>query len=108
MQSKIDNSYSEIRKNANNNLIVYIYSDDKKLVKICREIWNNITESIGINNAENLLKLLKINGDEYIEAVLNKNASFVKVNHKNKSELVIVLDSIVKWFLSNISSSIQI
>ena len=60
MQLKIDNSYSEIRKNADNNLIVYIYSDDKKLVKICREIWNNITESIGINNAENLLKLLKI------------------------------------------------
>ena len=30
LQLKIDNFYSEIRKNANNNLIVYIYSDDKK------------------------------------------------------------------------------
>ena len=60
LQLKIDNFYSEIRKNANNNLIVYIYSDDKKLFKKGREIWNNITESIGINNAENLLKLLKI------------------------------------------------
>ena len=59
-QLKIDHFYSEIRKNANNNLIVYIYSDDKKLFKKGREIWNNITESIGINNAENLLKLLKI------------------------------------------------
>ena len=28
LQLKIDNFYSEIRKNANNNLIVYIYSDD--------------------------------------------------------------------------------
>ena len=28
LQLKIDIFYSEIRKNANNNLIVYIYSDD--------------------------------------------------------------------------------
>ena len=60
MQLKIDNFYSEIRKNANNNLTVYIYSDDEKHFKKCREIWSNITESIGINNPEILLKLLKM------------------------------------------------
>ena len=97
-QLKIDHFYSEIRKNANNNLIVYIYSDDKKLFKNCREIWNNITESIGKNNAENFVKTTTDNDDEYIEAVLNKNTSFVKVNHKNKNELIIVLDSIVNGF----------
>ena len=36
LQLKIDSFYSEMRKNANNNLIVYIYSDDKKLFKKCR------------------------------------------------------------------------
>ena len=78
--------------------MVYIYSDDKNLFKKCREIWNNITESIGINNAENFVKTTEDNGDEYIEAVLNKNTNFVKVNHKNKNELTIVLDSIVNGF----------
>ena len=98
LQLKIDNFYSEIRKNANNNLTVYIYSDDKKLFKKCREIWNNITESIGINNAENFVKTTEDNDDEYIEAVLNKTTGFAKVNHKDKNELVIVLDSIVNGF----------
>ena len=72
LQLKIDNLYSEISKNANNNLMVCIYSDDKKLSKKCREIWNNVTESIGINNAENFVKTTEDNGDEYIEAVLKK------------------------------------
>ena len=87
LQLKIDNFYSEICKNANNNLIVYIYSDDKKLFKNCREIWNNITESIGKNNAENFVKTTADNDDEYIEAVLNKNTSFVKVIVKIKMNL---------------------
>ena len=78
--------------------MVYIYSDDKNLFKKCREIWNNITESIGINNAENFVKTTEDNGDEYIEAILNKNTNLVKVNHKNKNELIIVLDSIVNGF----------
>ena len=79
--------------------MVYTYSDDKKLFKKSREIWNNITESIGINNAENFVKTIEDNGDEYIEVVLNKNKNFVKVNHKNNNELIIVLDSIVNGFL---------
>ena len=93
-----DNFYSEISENANNNLMVCIYSDDKKLSKKCREIWNNVTESIGINNAENFVKTTEDNGDEYIEAVLKKNKNFVKVNHKNNNELIIVLDFIVNSF----------
>ena len=72
LQLKIDYFYSEISKNANNNLMVYIYSDDKKLFKKCREIWNNITESIGINNADNFAKTTEDNGDKYIEAVIKK------------------------------------
>ena len=33
-----------------------------------------------------------------MEAVLNKNTSFVKFFHKKKNELIIVLDSIVNGF----------
>ena len=79
LQLKIDNLYSEISKNANNNLMVCIYSDDKKLSKKCREIWNNVTESIGINNAENFVKTTEDNGDEYIEAVLKKLQTLLKL-----------------------------
>ena len=98
LQSKMDNFYSEILKNANNNIIVYIYSDDKKPFKKCREIWNDITESIGLNNSENFVETTKDNDDEYIQSALNKNTNFVKVNHKNKNELIIFLDSIVNGF----------
>ena len=79
LQLKIDNFDSEIRKNANNNLMWYIYSDDKTL-------------------AENFVKNTEDNGDECIEAVLNKNTNLVKVNHKNNNEFIIVLDSIVNGF----------
>ena len=98
LQLKIDNFDSEIRKNTNNNLMWYIYSDDKKLFKKCIEIWNDITESIGVNNAENFVKNTEDNGDECIEAVLNKNTNLVKVNHKNNNEFIMVLDSIVNGF----------
>ena len=99
LQLKIYNFYSKKRENANNNLMVYIYSDDKKLFKKCREIWNNITESISINNSENFGKNTKDNGDECIKAVLKENTNFVKVNHKNNNELIIVLHFIVNGFL---------
>ena len=81
--------------------MVYNCSDNKNLFKKCREIWNNITESIGINNAENFVKTTEDNGDEYIESVLKKNKNFVKVNHKNNNELIIVLDSIVNGFVKH-------
>ena len=77
---------------------MYIYNDDKKLFKKYRQIWTNITESIGVNNAENFVKTTEDNDDEYIEAVLSKTTGFAKVNHKDKNELVIVLDSIVNGF----------
>ena len=66
---------------------MYIYNDDKKLFKKYRQIWTNITESIGVNNAENFVKTTEDNDDEYIEAVLNKNTSFVKVIVKIKMNL---------------------
>ena len=59
--------------------MVYNCSDNKNLFKKCREIWNNITESIGINNAENFVKTTEDNGDEYIEAVLKKLQTLLKL-----------------------------
>ena len=82
LQSKKDNFYGEISKNANNNLMVCIYSDDKKLSTKCRDIWNNVTESIGINIAENFVKTTKDNGDEYIEAVLKELQTLLKLTIK--------------------------
>ena len=60
---------------------------------------NNITESIGINNPENFVKTTEDNGAEYIEVNENKNANFVKGNHKNRNELIIVLDSVIDGYL---------
>ena len=62
---------------------------------------NNITESIGINNPENFVKTTEDNGAEYIEVNINKNANFVKGNHKNRNELIIVLDSVIDGYLQN-------
>ena len=62
---------------------------------------NNITESIGINNPENFVKTTEDNGAEYIEVNVNKNANFVKGNHKNRNELIIVLDSVIDGYLQN-------
>ena len=62
---------------------------------------NNITESIGINNPENFVKTTEDNGAEYIEVNVNKNANFLKGNHKNRNELIIVLDSVIDGYLQN-------
>ena len=74
---------------------MYIRTDDKELFRKCREVWNKIIELIGINNAEYVVKTTEDNGDEYIEAHVNKNTSFVKGNPKEIKELVIVLGSII-------------
>ena len=60
---------------------------------------NNITESICINKAESFIKTTEDNGDEYIEVDVNKNTNFVKGNHKNRNELIIVLDSVIDGYL---------
>ena len=44
LQLRINNFYYEIDTYANNNRLMSIYSDDKALVKKCREIWNRITK----------------------------------------------------------------
>ena len=55
------------------------------------EIWNKITESIGINNAPDFVETTN-DGDESITAYVHKNTSVVRDNHRNKA--IIVLHSV--------------
>ena len=59
LQLKLKNFYGEILSNACNNRMMPIHGDDKELFRKCREMWNKITELIGIT-LEILLKLLKM------------------------------------------------
>ena len=49
-----------------NSTQVSIHSDDKELFRKCREIWNKITELIGINNAPDFVETTLDDGDEFI------------------------------------------
>ena len=74
-----------------------IHSDDKELFRKCREIWNKITELIGINNAQDFVETTLDNGDEFIMVDIHKNTSFVRGSYRNK--LVIVLHSVINDYL---------
>ena len=68
LQLKIKNFFGELHTytNNNNNRIMSIQSDDKELFRKCREIWNKITELIGINNAQDFVETTLDDGDEFI------------------------------------------
>ena len=99
LQLKIKNFFGELHTyaNNNNNRIMSIQSDDKELFRKCREIWNKITELIGINNAQDFVETTLDNGDEFIMVDIHKNISFVKGNYRNK--LAIVLHSVINDYL---------
>ena len=97
LQLKINNSYNEINTLANNNRVMFIYNDDKEFFRKCREIWNKITELIGINNAQDFVETTLDDGDEFIMVDVHKNTSFVGGNYRNK--LVIVLHSVIDDYL---------
>ena len=97
LQLKINNSYNEINTLANNNRVMFIYNDDKEFFRKCREIWNKITELIGINNAQNFVETTLDDGDEFIMVDVHKNTSFIKGNYRNK--LVIILHSVINDYL---------
>ena len=97
LQLKIKNFYNELNTFANNNRAMFIYNDDKEFFRKCREIWNKITELIGINNAQDFVETTLDDGDEFIMVDVHKNTSFVGGNNKNK--LVIVLYSVLDDYL---------
>ena len=76
---------------------MYIHNDDKKLFRKCGEIWNKITELIGINDAQDFVETTLDDGDKFIAADVHKNTSFVEGNYRNKH--VIVLHSVINNYL---------
>ena len=85
LQLKIKNFFGELHTytNNNNNRIMSIQSDDKELFRKCREIWNKITELIGINNAQDFVETTLDDGDEFIMVDAHRNTSFVRGNYRN-------------------------
>ena len=74
LQLKINNSYNEINTLAKNNRVMFIYNDDKELFRKCREIWNKITELIGIDDPTNFIETtLDDNENEFIMLEVEKN-----------------------------------
>ena len=67
LQLKINNFYfGELHMFISNITVMPIHSDDKELFRKCREIWNKITDLIGINNPDNFVETTLGNGDEFI------------------------------------------
>ena len=76
--------------------LIPIHSDDKELFRKCREIWDEITELIGVNNAVDFVENTLDDGDEFIMVDVQKNTSSVRGNYRNK--LLIVLHSVIYNF----------
>ena len=79
LKLKVTNFFDKIKKFTNNNRVMFIYNDDKDFFYKCREIWNKITELIGINNALDFVRT-NFYDDEFIIADVHKNTSFVEGN----------------------------
>ena len=77
-----------------------IHNDDKEFFRKCREIWNKITELIGLNNTKDFVETTLDDGDEFIMADVHENTSFVGDSNKNK--LVIVLHSVIDDYLQTV------
>ena len=76
-----------------------IPSDDKELFQKCREIWNKITEFIGVNNAQDFVETTLDDGDEFIMVDVLENTSVVRGDYRNK--LVIVLHFVIDDYLQS-------
>ena len=82
----------ELHTFTNNTRAIPIYSDDKELFRKCREIWNKITELIGIDDPTDFVETtLDDNEDEFIMLEVEKNTSAVRDKYRN--DLVFVLYS---------------
>ena len=98
LQLKIKNFFGELHTYTNNNRAMPIHSDDKELFRKCREIWNKITELIGINNPRDFVETdLDYDDDEFIMVDVHENTSFVlEDNYRyGHNKVVIVLHSVI-------------
>ena len=81
LQSKIKKFYVELHTFINNDRVMFIYNYDKELFIKCREIRNEITELIGINNAADFVgtNLDDDDDDEFNTGYAHKNKALLKV-----------------------------
>ena len=56
IQLKIKIFYNELYRFSHNNRVIFIYNDDKEFFRKCREIWNKITELIGIKGPRDFVE----------------------------------------------------
>ena len=100
LQLKVKNFYNESNTLKNNNEEMFIYNDDKELLRKCREIWKKIIELIGINNPIDFVKTDEY-ADEFITVDVYKNTSFViEDNYRyGHNKVVIVLHSVINDYL---------
>ena len=76
-QLKINSFYNELNTFANNNIVMFIYSNDNDFFRKCREKGNKITELIGINNSRDFVETdSDYDDDEFIIADVHENTSF--------------------------------
>ena len=81
---------------------IFIYNDDKEFCTKCREIWNKITELIGINYPRDFVESNSDYDYElFIMADVHENRSFVhEDNHRcGHKKVVIVLHSVINDYL---------
>ena len=98
LQLKINNFLGIMHKLENNITLMFIQRNDKELFRKCREIWNTITELIGINDPDEFVETtLGDYEDEFIMVDVHKSTSFVEDNYRGK--LVIVLHSVIDNYL---------
>ena len=80
LQLKINNVFGKIPIYTKNNGVMPIHNDDEEPFRKCREIWNKITELMGINNADYFVETTEDDDDdddEYIMVGIHKNTSFL-------------------------------
>ena len=98
LKLKIKNFYfGELHMLTNNVTLTPIHSDDKELFRKCIEIWNKITELIGINDIPNFVETDLDDDDEFIMLDVHKNISSVRDKYRNN--LVVVLRSVFNDYL---------
>ena len=85
LQLNIKNFYfGELHMFANNTTLIPIHSDDKELFRKCREIWNKITELIGIDDPTDFVQTTLDNDEgEFIMLKIEKYTSAVKDKYRN-------------------------
>ena len=98
LQLKIKSfSLVELHMFTSNIALVSIDSDDKEFFIKCREIWNKVTELIGIDDPTDFVETtLHDNEDEFIMLEVEKNTSTVRDKYRN--DLAFVFHSVLNEF----------